>query len=242
MEKKVRKLFRQEIQDILKEKYDFYAMTAHPDVNAEAYIKDHFQDMLGKLYSPYSDKGIFSLALDNDNTFKNENENLLAELGKHFYVKKVTIGENPLQKLEEARTEIVAAPSALKNGVLMVMMENYDNKSNQFLATGKLAIGIKYTKDSMEIVEHLTKIGYVLFHTRKDEGQHLFAIEDAPVIKSVSELDTMIYKNISTAEIYITLQLNPKELDSSSIHSSKKGYASAGLRYDAQYATLEDLN
>ena len=240
--KKVRKLFRQEIQDILKEKYDFYAMTAHPDVNAEAYIKDHFQDMLGKLYSPYSDKGIFSLALDNDNAFKNENENLLAELGKHFYVKKVTIGENPLQKLEEARTEIVAAPSALKNGVLMVMMENYDNKSNQFLATGKLAIGIKYTKDSMEIVEHLTNIGYVLFHTRKDEGQHLFAIADAPVIKSVSELDTMIYKNIFTAEIYVTLQLNPKELDSSSIHSSKKRYASAELRYDAQYATLEDLN
>ena len=107
-------------------------------------------------------------------------------------------------------------------GSCSVMMENYDNKSNQFLATGKLAIGIKYTKDSMEIVEHLTKIGYVLFHTRKDEGQHLFAIEDAPVIKSVSELDTMIYKNISTAEIYVTLQLNPKELDSSSIHSSKK--------------------
>jgi len=239
---KVRDIFRKEIQAVLKEKYNFYAMTAHPDVDAKAYIKEHFQDMLGKVYSPYSEEGVFSLALDNDKVFNDENEKLLAELEKHFYVKEISIGENPTPKLEKAKAEGVSASSAQKNGVLMVMMEHYVDKCAKFLSDGRLAVGIKYTKDSMAIVEHLSNIGYVLFHTRKDESQHLFAVEGVPVIKSASELDTTIYKNISTAELYVALQLNLKELDSSAIHSSKKGYASAELRYDAQYATLDELN
>lgn len=239
---KVRQLFREEIQKILKKKYNFYAISAHPNVDAEVYIKEHFQEMLGKIYSPYSNKGVFSLALDKNEAFKEENENLLSILEKHFYIREISIGENPIPKLEEAKAEGLSTVSVQKNGVLMVMMEHYTHKCANFLANGKLAIGIKYTKDSMSIVEHLSNIGYVLFHARKDEGQHLFAIEGAPIIKSVSELDATIYKNISTAEIYLYLQLNQKELDCSAIHSSKKGYASAELRYDAQYATLEELN
>ena len=35
---KVREMFRTEIQRILSEKFEFYAMTAHPDVDAEIYI------------------------------------------------------------------------------------------------------------------------------------------------------------------------------------------------------------
>ena len=238
---KVRGIFRKEIQAVLKEKYKFYAMTAHPDVDAKTYIKEHFQDMLGKVYSPYSEEGVFSLALDNDKAFNDENEKLLAELEKHFYVKEISIGENPTPKLEEAKAEGVSASSAQKNGVLMVMMEHYVDKCTKFLLDGRLAVGIKYTKDSMAIVEHLSNIGYVLFHTRKDEGQHLFAIEGVPIIKSTSELDTTIYRNISTAELYVDLRLNLKELDSSAMHSSKKGYTSAELRYDAQYAKLQEL-
>lgn len=238
---KVRAMFREEIQRILADKYDFYAMTAHPDVDAETYIKEHFQDMLGKVYSPYSDKGVLSLALDNDKSFKESNEKLLKELKKHFYVKEISIGDNPTEALEEAMAQGASVSASQKDGVLMVMMESYAEKCGKFLADGKLAVGIKYTKDSMEIVEHLSNIGYVLFHTRKDEGQHLFAVEGTPVIKSASELDAAIYRNISTTEIYVSLQLNTNEMDSSAYHASKKGYASSEFRYDAQYATLEEL-
>lgn len=237
---KVREKFRREIQRMLEEKYDFYAMSAHPGVDAEAYIKEHFQDVLGKVYAPYGDKNVLSLALDKDKAYKGENNALLTELRKHFYVEGIDIGENPTDKLEQAKAEGVPASSLQKDGVLMVML--YEDRIKKCLTDGSIAVGIKYTKDSMEIVEHLSNIGYVLFHTRKDEGQHLFAIEGIPVIKSASELDANIYKNISTAELYVDLQLNFKELDSSSIHSSKKGYASADLRYDAQYATLDELN
>ena len=238
---KVREKFREEIQRILEEKYDFYAMSAHPGVDAEAYIKEHFQNVLGKVYAPYNDKNVLSLALDKDKAYKSENDALLTELRKHFYVEGIAIGENPTEKLENAKAVGVPASSLQKDGVLMVMMENYAEKCSKFLPNGKLAIGIKYTKDSMEIVEHLSNIGYVLFHTRKDEGQHLFAIEGNPEIKSASELEDSVYRNVSTTQIYVFVKLNVQELDSSSLHSAKKGYASSELRYDAQYALLEEL-
>ena len=92
---KVREMFRAEIQRILSEKFEFYAMTAHPDVNAEIYIKEHFQEVLGKIYTPYSNKNIFSLALETDEKYKEDNANLLAELRNHFFVERCGIGENP---------------------------------------------------------------------------------------------------------------------------------------------------
>ena len=72
-------MFRAEIQRILSEKFEFYAMTAHPDIDAEIYIKEHFQEVLGKIYTPYSNKNIFSLALETDEKYKEDNANLLAE-------------------------------------------------------------------------------------------------------------------------------------------------------------------
>ncbi len=92
---KVREMFRAEIQRILSEKFEFYAMTAHPDVDAEIYIKEHFQEVLGKIYTPYSNKNIFSLALETDEKYKEDNANLLAELRNHFFVERCGIGENP---------------------------------------------------------------------------------------------------------------------------------------------------
>jgi hypothetical protein len=236
---KVRAMFREEIQRILAEKYDFYAMSAHPGVDAEAYIKEHFQNVLGKIYAPYGDKNVLSLALDKDMAYKGENDALLTELRKHFYVEGIDIGENPTEKLELAKAEGVPTSSSQKDGVLMVML--YEDRIKKCLTDGCIAVGIKYTKDSMDIVQNLSNIGYVLFHTRKDEGQHLFAIEGTPVIKSDSELDNNVYRNVHTTGMYVLVHFIPQELDSSALHSSKKEYGQAEFRYDAQYASLGEL-
>ena len=238
---KIRAMFRSEIQKIIEDKFDFYAMYAHPDVKAEAYVKEHFQKVLGKIYTPYSDKEFFSLALDREDPEKN-NEQLLTELRKHFFIEECGLGHHPADALAAVISRGVAPSlSGHKDGVIMVMMEGFDNKSKSFLSDGRLAIGIKYTKDSMEIVEHLSNIGYVLFHTRKDEGQHLYAILGEVSVKSENEINKTVYRNISTAGMYAVLQLNPTELDSTTVHSSKKSFAAKEYRYDAQYASLEEL-
>ena len=124
-----------------------------------------------------------------------------------------------------------------KQGVLMIMMEKFADKSTNFLPQGKIAIGIKYTKDSMEIVEHLSKIGFLLFHIRKDEGQHLFKVKGKVSVLPKEEVDNSIYRNISTAEMYAVVDFETIDLSSPSLHSSKKPYTPE-TRYDAQHASI----
>lgn len=97
----VRDKFRRAVQDMLKEKFDFYALAAHPDVDASTYFKAHFQETLGKTFRPYANQQLLSLALDKE--FSTDNDRLLATLGENFYVVPVDLGEDPTTRLETER-------------------------------------------------------------------------------------------------------------------------------------------
>ena len=239
---KVRALFRKEIQQKLQGDFKFYAMTAHPNVDATQYIEENFKEVLGKLYQPFPNKEFFSLALDSNEKYKEENDMLLEELKNHFYVEECKIGTDPTEILEGAKaiTPVPVSIDKQKTGVLMVMMENFADKCVKFLPYGKVAIGIKYSKDSMAIVEHLSEIGYILFHTRKDVGQHLFAINGDITVVDTEELGNDIYKNVNTTEMYAVVPFETIELDSSNLHSSKKSFTPK-TRYDAQCEELNNL-
>ena len=97
----VRDKFRRAVQDMLKEKFEFYALAAHPDVNASDYFKSHFQDTLGKTFRPYENQNVFSLALDK--SYPEDNDRLLSSLGENFYVVPVELGEDPSARIETER-------------------------------------------------------------------------------------------------------------------------------------------
>lgn len=241
---KVRNKFRKEIQEWLQKDYGFYAMKAHPDINGEEYIKKHFKQLLGKVYTPFMDNTIYSLALDITNQGnKTENENLLKELQQYFYIAECKLGEQPMQVLQKTISEGCSPAAEIKkDGVLMVMMENYDTKCMKFLPIGKLAIGVKYTKDSMKIVEHLSSIGYVLFHHRNNNtGQHLFAVKGTCKVVSSEDVESDRYKNVTTTEMYLSVDIDTyMELDASNLDSTKKEWTKT-TRYDAQFAVITEL-
>lgn len=235
----IRDKFRKEIQDWLQKDYDFYAMQAHPGVDAKKYIKEHFQEVLGKIYTPFKDDTVFSLALESANP---ESDLIRTELKKFFYIKKCKLGSDPALAINAAKAEgyvpIPTEPS--KDGVLMVMMEDYDSKSGKF-ADGRIAIGLKMTDESMRILENIQSIGFILFHTRKDDGQHMFALTSPCEVHPQSSLDDSIYKNINTANLYLQVSFDSSaELDSSFIHSSKAHWTKQ-TRYDAQYEIINRL-
>ena len=146
------------------------------------------------------------------------------ELKNFFIVKPCKLGEKADIIIEEAkRAGEGSAPAPEKDGVLMVMMENFDAKSRSFLPSGEIAIGIKYTKDSMEIVEHLASIGFVLFHQRKTEGQHLFAVKGNCKVVSLDDVEEGRYKNVNTTHIYLAVDIDTSvELDGTNLDSTKK--------------------
>lgn len=235
---KVRELFREKIQAALEENYKFYAMTPKSGLNHEKYLRENFQELLGKVYRPFDDTNYLSLALDKQK--ESENKDLLDKLQKDYYVVECPLGKNPTSVLSGEKAQNSSEAVHGRKGVLMVMMEKYATKSANF-SHGKLAVAIKMTVESMDIVENISNIGYVLFHHRSDNDQHLFSVKGTCIIKAAGELEDDRYKNIGNKELYISVDIDTTELSSGNLHASMIKPASKETRYDAQFAWLSDL-
>lgn len=128
---KVRKMFRKEIQQMLNSKFDFYAVTAKEGVSGVEYIQDHFQQLLGKIFTPYDDRGTqryYSLALDNGEQFAGENATFLSQLKDSFYVVPCKLGDDPKTLLPEVAplAEGIQVPSSF---LTMHYLERYLDKT-----------------------------------------------------------------------------------------------------------------
>lgn len=156
----IRERFRREIQEWLQKDYDFYAMRAKPGVNDAAYIKTHFQQVLGKMYAPFAqDKHIYSLALDNADQYKAENDALLSELRQHFFVEPCALGRNPLEVLPEVSavgTGVMPPDADEKNVLTCLVRKTDDNFKNYFEHNGK-----SYTMERIPTI-NLMCIKYML--------------------------------------------------------------------------------
>lgn len=99
---KVRQLFRDEIRNVLQNKYKFYAMKSKGNpIAGEEFIKEHFKELQGKLYRPYADNNLYALAFSkekNTNPTENDAYKLLSEF---FIIDEVTLGDNPQESLEK---------------------------------------------------------------------------------------------------------------------------------------------
>lgn len=108
--KRVRSMFRREIQEMLKKKFLFYALTPHENVNADEYIRENFQFLLGKVFKPFEDvdaQQYFSLALRNPEVLnkpeeqelkkqiETENEGIRQIIDQYFYCAACDLGTNP---------------------------------------------------------------------------------------------------------------------------------------------------
>lgn len=150
---KVRQMFRNEIQQMLKENFEFYAITAKSDVNPDVYIKENFQKLLGKVYHPFdnregSDQQYFSLALRKpekekeyyEKVVKNpalgekmmkeiadENEALMFDLRQAFYIAKCPLGIAPRMLPEDEMPIVEPRPHDVipKQFLTMHYLENY---------------------------------------------------------------------------------------------------------------------
>lgn len=239
----MRERFRLEIQEWLQADYNFYAMQPHEDVDGNAYLQSHFKTLLGKVYTPFEDTQIFSLALDKDPQQQAANQELLTELSHAFYIAPCRLGEQPQEALQPIVARGAKPYGGEKTGVLMVMMEDFDKKRNTSFSNGKIAIALKYTQESMDISAHIATIGYIFFHTRGNQQKcHLFAVQGECTILPAEKIPDDRYRNIQKDILfYVAADIDlSRELDASGLDVTKAPYAPKA-RYDAQYIDIDML-
>lgn len=120
---KVRNIFRDKIRAELAHRYNFFAMQPKPGIITREYIEQHFKDILGKVYAPFSDKSVVTLALDNGERIirdidklplekriirQQQYDDLMAEnervrnlLDQAFHIVECPLGTDPFKRLEE---------------------------------------------------------------------------------------------------------------------------------------------
>ncbi len=211
----IRIKFRTEVQNWLNADYDFYAMKAKQAKLADDYLKTHFQDVLGKIYTPFEDSKIYSLALDN----KEDNDDLLNELRKYFYVEPCKLGEDPETIIKEAE---IKNPSTLivleKPGILALKSKDFRKEYSNFKTNGMYAVGVYNDNiETLKLAKNLHALGYILF-IEDDGSKHLFALRDNSDIKGITELEDERNRNIDIMNYYIVVDIDvSNELDSSDL-------------------------
>lgn len=207
---KVRQLFREEIQKMLGEHFHFYALQAHPNVNASQYISEHFKDVLGKMYRPYSNSNYFSLALEDREEYREENAVLLAELRKHFYITDCRLGENPTAGLEKAVAEMGTdfTPEA-SDMVLCIMFDNVHEKVKAAGSVTRIAQGLAMTESALRLTGDISKTRYVLLHNKHD--YYVYKVIGAPRLVSRNDVGNAIIK-LEGKDLYIVFDVNPTPL------------------------------
>lgn len=145
----VREKFRKSIQKILNEHFTFYAMEAHQGVDSVKYLKEHFKDVVGKVFSPYQNDNIYSLALDMSYP---ESQELIDKLKEDFYVAECRLGEEPSSVIQRAR-------------------EQFDGAVRKVVYDGCfLTCLVRKNEEGEDIDEKLIKL-YDLFSTHQAEGK-----------------------------------------------------------------------
>lgn len=243
----VRDRFRQTIQEWLAKDFQFYAMQPHSGVNTKEYIQTHFKEIIGKVYAPYNDDNIFSLALDKSEEFADDNEALVNELRKSFYVEGCNLGENPEPKIAEAKLQPIAPTGKQgKNGVLAVRFDLREHFNK--IQDGRIAIPLLQNETSQHIMEHISEIGFVLFHVYDNtQGQYLYELKsNCKVHFNGQDTEFQPLPKISTAMMYLDLELDMEsKLDTTLVRSGSLPLIQGGWKidndYNVQYCMLKKI-
>lgn len=234
---KVRNIFRDKIREVLNSKYNFFAMRAKPGVITEDFLRRNFRQIIGKVFAPYEDRGIVSLALDSREKYDAENQQIYNLFKESFYIVPCALGIDPRPLLPPPAYAIAspALQTAVKRGVLMLTVLN--EKPRELIAARKrVSIGVKYSEDYAKILENLSEIGFLMVHKKNKASQLVFPVKSIRVIMP-GQIPEYCPVYPTGKEIYLLLELGSEDL--SLVASLDCSLVKP--KYDAFYTTLEQL-
>lgn len=168
---KIRGVFRDNIKKVLRSQYDFYAIKPKVQDEAEAFIHENFQQVLGKVFAPYSaSTNCMALALDHE-TDNTATLNLIDQYfyRHHFPKDQLDIDPDDLFGIEEQTQAHVEAPAIDENCKCIISAlvrksdENYDKyntgNAKEYIMESVPAVNLMSIKYLMPMVMYDLK-GY----------------------------------------------------------------------------------
>ena len=235
---KVRNIFRKEIQQILADKYNFYAMTARLGVDSVNFLTENFKEVIGKVYTPFADKQIYSLALDKRKKFQEENDRVYNLLDKHFHIVKCELGQDPTDLLAEKQaraTEDVTYPSDM-------VLVGYCKAGNKelYLNNRLYYAPIDFGKGSINLVSGFEHTKYLLLHNN-DDRILLRLKEQGPKLFVADSLRALGFNPSNEHYLGFEIQsLKPIEIDGLNL-ADLKLYGKGDKSYRPYFSTLKNL-
>lgn len=186
----VRKQFRNRIREVLEKEYQFYPMRSK-GVDLNEYMNSHFRELIGKVFTPFVEKDIVSLAFQktDDPKLVLQQEQLLDTLEKDFYIdKSYTLGKEPA----------LPPPVAMKFGLQDTVLVGYyrDDETLAWIQKKKLYnTRIGRVRGSIQITPEMARAKYLLLYG--DEGEFRYSIETSrgPIIWTKEDLLQKQYPN-----------------------------------------------
>ena len=165
----VRREFRKNIQDVLATQYQFYPMRSK-GVVPEDYVQTHFKQLIGKVFTPFDDKEILTLALQNPKTIADatkrtameaEHAQLLAMLEKDFTIQdNYTLGQQP---------QLPPRAAIQCSSVDTILIGYYKNDQHKKWILEKRLYNARLgdAKGSVDVTPQLLSAKYILLHGKE---------------------------------------------------------------------------
>lgn len=219
-QQEVRTKFRDKVREELESKYMFHCMVARENINPVTTLKDNFQQILGKVFSPYPDDEnghhFYSLALEDPDKISDfkyrskvieENRKVLRTLDPYFMVEEVHLGEDPRSKFT---LDYAPCDGRIQRDSQVLVIAKTGHHFTNFLSTiaSTKKVGVALQGDSGTILRLAEGFlsATILLVTDKSHGE-LYWLEKGPYLESKPAKGSMAMTK-ADADLYLVYKVD----------------------------------
>lgn len=242
--KKLRDTFRENIKRVLQDQYDFYAIKPKAQDQADKFLHDNFQQVLGKIFAPYAiETNCMALALDKDAN----NAVTLELIDKYFFRKPIPkdhLDSNPNDLFtSEEQTIVRAVSSAQDDWVLLITREGaaFKNALQELISANYIAIGTGLTPGAIEVEPAMMDTKYVVVHNKQNGTP--FCLKGHPKFLSAAALaqrsDT--YIALKDCDMYVVYERDHAKQPPFEVRNADTLKSSDHNGYDTRFVHISEL-
>lgn len=243
---KIRNIFRENIKHVLQLQYDFFALKPKVQDEAEAFMHDNFQQVLGKVFAPYIfSTNCMALALerevDNTATF-----NLI---DRYFYrhpFPKNQLDIDPDTLFGEEENTVTHTTRLGENDWVLLIERSVPNIGlldvyKQMIQADYIAIGIGLKPGAIDIEPAMMTTKYVVIHNKR-QGKFT-CLKGKPQLVDKDDLNDTFFiaTGKSDSSVYVVYEIDHTKQPPIMITNSTVLSQSEHHGYDTRFVKLCEL-